>query len=103
MSFKEVATQDIEKEIFDLETKKAPQISDIPTKIIKENVDVFADFVCTSVNISIKSSLFHSCLEFADVTPSHETGRKDAQQNYRPVSILLTLLKICERCMFKQT
>ena len=84
--FEEVTTQDIEKEIFDLETKKA-QISDIPTKTIKENVGVFADFLCTSINSSIKSSLFLSCLKFADVTPLHKKGRKDAKQNYRPVSI----------------
>ena len=36
--------KDIEKDIFDLETKKASQISDISTKIIKENIDVFAIF-----------------------------------------------------------
>ena len=45
LSLTEETTQDIEKEIFDLETKKAFQISDIPTKIIKGNVDVFADFL----------------------------------------------------------
>ena len=48
--FTEVTTQDIEKEIFNLETRKASQISDIPTKIITENVDVFVDFLYTSIN-----------------------------------------------------
>ena len=53
-SFTEVTKQDIEKEnIFDLEIKKASQISYVPTKIIKEEVDVFADFVSTSINSSI--------------------------------------------------
>ena len=80
-SFTEVTTQHIEKEIFHLETKKASQISDIPTKITKENVDVFADILCTSINNSIKSSLFPSCLKFADVTPLDKKGRKDAKQN----------------------
>ena len=101
-SFAVVTTQHFEKEIFDLKTKKTSQISDIPTKIIKENVGVFADFLCTSVSSSIKSSLFPCCLEFADVTPLHKKGRKDAKQNYRPVSILPTLSKIYERSMFKQ-
>ena len=101
-SFTEVTTQGIEKEIVDLETKKASQISDIQTKIIKENVDVFADFLRTSIKSSIKSSMFPSCLKFANVTPLHKKGTKDAKQNYRPVSILLTLSKIYERSMFKQ-
>ena len=71
-------------------------------QIIKENVDVFADFLCTNINNSIKSSLFPSCLTFVDVTPLRKKGRKDAKQNYRPVSILPTLSKIYERSMFKQ-
>ena len=101
-SFTKVNTKDIEKEIFDLETRKASQISDIPTKIIKENVNAFADFLCTSINSSIKSSLFPSYLKFADVAPLHKKGRKDAKQNYRSVSILPVLSKIYARSMFKQ-
>ena len=44
ISFTEVTTQEVEKEIFNLETTKASQISGIRTNIIKGNVDVFADF-----------------------------------------------------------
>ena len=36
------------------------------------------------------------------MTPLHKKGRKDAKQNYRPVSILQTLSKIFERSMFKK-
>ena len=95
--FTEIPTQDIEKEIFDLETKKASQISDIPTKLIKENVDVFAYFLCTRINSSIKSSLFPSCFKFANVTPLHKKGRKDVKQNYILVSILPAVSKIYEK------
>ena len=35
------STEDIENKIFDLETKKASQIYDIPTNIIQENIDAF--------------------------------------------------------------
>ena len=100
--FSEGTKQDIGKEIFHLETKNASQTSDIPAKIIKGNIDVFADFLCTSINSSINSSLFPSCLKFADVTPFHNKGKKDLRQNYRPVSIVSTLSKIYERSMFKQ-
>ena len=66
---------------------KASQFSDIPAKIIKENVDVFAGFLSTSVNSSTKSSLSPSCPKFADVTSLHKKRRKGAKGNYRPVSI----------------
>ena len=72
------------------------------TKIVKQNVDIFADFFCTSINSSVKSSLFSSCFNFAHVAPMHKKGRKDAKQNYRPVNILPILSKIYERGMFMQ-
>ena len=49
--FKEVTIEEIEKEINRLSSKKAYQNSDIPTRIVKENADFFADFLCKSINI----------------------------------------------------
>ena len=42
--FKEVSIEEIQKEILNLNNKKASQNSDIPTKIIKENSDIFETF-----------------------------------------------------------
>ena len=81
-------------------TKKTFKIFYIQKKDIKENIDVFADFV--SINSCIKFFLFPSCLKFEDVAPLYKKGRKDAKQNCRPVSILPSLSKIYERGMFKQ-
>ena len=72
---------------FLIQKLKASQFSDIPAKIIKENVDVFADFLSTSVNNFTKSSFSPSCPKFTDVTSLHKKGRKSAKGNYRPVSI----------------
>ena len=81
---------------------KASQKSDIPIRITKDNVDIFADFLCETVNCTIKTSNFRSCLKLADITPLHKKGRKDSKENYRPVSILPTLSKIFERILFEQ-
>ena len=43
--FIEVDQKDIEKEFLKLDVNKASQSSDIPTKIVIENVDIFADFI----------------------------------------------------------
>ena len=99
-AFEEIDLASIEKEIHNLKMNKASQSSDIPTKIIKENVDIFAEFLWKSINSSIKSSTFPSCLKLADVTPFHKKGKKDKKDNYRPVSILPTLSKCFEKCMF---
>ena len=50
----------IEKEIHNLKINKASQSSDIATKIMKKNIDNFAEFLWKSVNISIKASTFPS-------------------------------------------
>ena len=85
-----------------MDVNKASQSSDIPTKIVKENVDIFGNFVCTSFKNTIKSSCFYENLKYADVTPLYKKGKKDVNDNYRPVSILPNLSKIFEKCMFKQ-
>ena len=52
-SFVVVNEADIEKEILNLNGIKASQNSDMPTKVIKENSDIFRSFLCTSVNVLI--------------------------------------------------
>ena len=93
---------EVEKEILKSDETKATQKTDILTRIFKENIDIFTDFLCTSINSVIKSSSFPSALKLADVTPVHKKGRKDMKENFRPVSILPTLSKIFEKCMFAQ-
>ena len=101
-SFREVSFKEIETEIRLVKLNKASQYSDIPTKIIKENSDIFSNFICESINNSIKSSIFPSCLKHADVTPLHKKCNETLKENYRPVSIFPILSKVFERSMFWQ-
>ena len=59
-SFKEVSFKEIETEIRLLKLNKTSQYSDIPIKIIKKNSNIFSNFICESINNSIKSSIFPS-------------------------------------------
>ena len=101
-NFREFEKEEIQKEIHKLNNNKASQHSDIPTKIIKSNSDMFSDFLHVSINTSIKSSLFPSCLKTADIMPIFKKGKKDLKDDYRPVSILPVLSKLYERSMFTQ-
>ena len=51
-SFKAVSLTDIEKEMKSLNTIKASHSSDIPTKVLKQNVDFFSSFILSYVNKS---------------------------------------------------
>ena len=101
-SFREISFKEIETEIGLLKLNKASQYSDIPTKIIKKNSGIFSNFICESINNSIKSSIFPPCLKHADVTPLHKKCNKTLKGNYRPVSILPIFSKVFERSMFQQ-
>ena len=76
LAFEEIDLISIEKEIRNLKMNKASESSDMPTKIIKQNVDIFAKFLWEIINSSIKSSTFPSCLKSADMTPLHKKGKK---------------------------
>ena len=89
LPFSEVTRDEILKEILSLDTTKACQDTDIPTKILKENADVFSDFLFAYYNASVeKTSKFPSVLTLADIIPVLKKGDKECKNNYRPVSVL---------------
>ena len=90
------------KEIYNLKTNKTTQNTDLPTKLIKENSDIFADFVFENLNGCFAKSSCPSSLKNAIITPVHKKGTKTSKDNYRPVSILSNFSKIYERFKFKE-
>ena len=101
-SFSQVERHEIMKEINNLKTNKATQSTDIPTKLIKENSDIFGDFIFGNFNNCVSNSIFPNSLKNAIITPVHKKGAKTSKDNYRPVSILSNISKIYERLLFKQ-
>ena len=101
-SFSFVTKETILNELRKLNPKKACQESDIPVKIIKENLDIVSNFVYNNFNNSLFSSNFPSHLKNATITPIFKKKDRDNVENYRPVSILPNLSKIYERCMYIQ-
>ena len=101
-SFKNVQQKEILKELNNLNINKATQNTDIPTKIIKENSDIFGDFIFSNLNCCINTSSYPSLLKRADITPVHKKDSKSEKNNYRPVSILSNVSKVYERIVFRQ-
>ena len=99
--FTGIDKEEILKEIQNLDASKACQDTDVPTKILKENADIFADFLHASFNEFVKKSEFPSVLKQANITPVFNKGERECKNNYRPVSIL-SVSKILERIMFRQ-
>ena len=55
--------------VHNLDNKNACQESDIPVKIIKDNIYIFCVFIFHTFNNSIFNATFHSVLNNADVIP----------------------------------
>ena len=91
-SVRPVAYDDILKKYLD--TAKASQQSDIPTKILKQNSDYFRRYYCGNINQCISKSMFLPDLKLADVTPAYKNKSKNSKDNYRPVSILSNISKL---------
>ena len=85
-----------------LDSSKACQDSDIPTKVIKSNSDIFTDALYSEFNRSLETSVFPPSMKLANVTPVHKKGNRSEKDNYRPVSILPNLSKVFERCIYNQ-
>ena len=101
-SFRYVSPDEIKKEIKNLNTKKACQDTDIPTKIVQENSEIFTEFIFQNLNYGIEFSVFRANIKNANVTPVHKKDSRNIELNYRPVSILSNISKIYERCLYNQ-
>ena len=100
-TFNHITKEDVIKEINNLDASKASQEDDIPTKIIKENSDIFSNFICQSFNNMIDVCIFPTSLKLANITRVYKKDSKNSKENYRPVSIFPNISKINERCLFK--
>ena len=89
-------------EILSLDSAKASENANIPTKIIKVNADVFSNFLLSGFNHSIKTFNFPPRLTQTNITPVFNKGDKNFKENYRQFSILSNISKIFEWFMFKQ-
>ena len=81
-NFKFTSHKVTEKEVNNLKFKKASQKSDIPVKIIKENVDIVSYFLYHNFNNSLSCATFPTSMKYAEVTPIHKKDDKTDKENY---------------------
>ena len=76
------------KIIRSLSSNKAPQETDFPVRVVKENAKYFAEIICSQFNESINSSKFSLSFILANITPVFKNESRNLKNNYRPVNIL---------------
>ena len=92
-SFSPVTYDDVLEEVLNLNVAKASQQTDVPTKVLKQNSEYFAEYFFRNINYCIRKSVFPHELKQADVIPVHKKKSKNLKEKYRPVSILSNISK----------
>ena len=73
-SFNNINENEVRKIIKNPNIRKTCHGSDIPTKIIKLNIDVFSSFICQHFNYLTSIDEFPSDLKQAHIMPVHKKG-----------------------------
>ena len=93
----EITTEEINTILKSLNSKKAPGIDKIPTKLVKLASDFLAKSLSIAINNSIRTSTFPNNAKIASVVPiDKKTNDKYVISNFRPVSILNCFSKVYE-------
>ena len=50
----------------------------------------------------LRGSVFLPAMKLANVTPVHKSGKRLEKDNYPPISLLLNMSNVFERCTYKQ-
>ena len=100
--FQKVTPDALDKEVSDLNPRKATTHKNVPPKILKLNSDICVEPLTQIFNDCIENSSFPDELKCTDVTSLPKNGPSNSRTNFRPISVLPTVSKLFERIMDKQ-
>ena len=79
---------------------KATGVHNIPNKILKGSCQVIAPFLTDIFNFSITPNIFPDDLKVSKVPLIHKSC--DDLNNYRPITVLPTIVRVFERLLYDQ-
>ena len=101
-TFNLVSSDEIKREILNLNNKKASREGDIPVNISKDATDTYLPILTKVINSSIEQNEFPNELKLADVIPIYKKKDSLNKENYTPVSLLSHMSKVFKRLLHKQ-
>ena len=97
-----VSSEDVKKEIMNLNFKKSSSSKAIPATILKQSVHIYLPFLTNCINHSFVANKFPDELNLSEVIPLYKKLGPLKKENYRPVSLLPHVSKVFERIIYKQ-
>ena len=93
---------EIEKYINNLKPKKSSGLDKIDNILIKELRDLISEPLAIIYSNSLTEGVFPDRMKTSKVIPLYKNKGKDETNNYRPISLLLTISKILEKAMYQR-
>ena len=94
---------EIEKLINKLPNKKSSGFDNINNILLKKLSNDISPILSDIFNLSIRTGTFPDIMKLAEVVPLFKTKDRTYPENYRPISLLITISKILEKIVYKQT
>ena len=85
-----------------LSLNKATGLDNISCRLLKEAGPIIASSLACIINKTIDTGFFPSHWKMAKVFPLYTKDDRTDAQNYRPISVLPAISKICERVVYDQ-
>ena len=92
--FRRISSNELKKEILNLNNKKATREGDIPVNLLKESIETYLPVLTEIINSSFEQNEFPNELKLADIIPIFKKKDPLNKENYRPVSILSHMSKV---------
>ena len=97
-----MSVPEVKKHLNQLKRKKAEGTDEIPNCILRNCAHELVLLIAHIINLSLKSARISEDLKTSKKTPIFRDGEKSKHTNYRPISVLPTISKILERCVYNQ-
>ena len=101
-NFKPVSSSELHKLIMSMPSNKAPGPLKISMRVIKDCLTLILPALTNVINCSLMNSTFPDAWKYAEVIPLPKEGNHEEPTNNRPLSLLPTVFKICEKVVLNQ-
>ena len=95
-----ITPNEIKKYIDTLPSKTSSGYDNISNKLLKQIKHTILNPLTHVFNLSLMSGVFPENMKLSEIIPLYKKGPKDQMLNYRPISLLITLSKLLEKCMY---
>ena len=90
------------KIINSLPSKKSSGYDGISNVVLKEIAPTILNPLTTMFNMSLTQGIFPDCMKLAEIIALHKSKNRELCDNYRPISLLITISKVLEKIVYKR-